>query len=150
MSTLHNSVAMFSLNVIHPGGIPTQVFCFELERCPLRLAKAPLSVPTDLPVPKSRAGSDLLSAGSGFTLRPWPGGRAQDLGCRLTPKTGPARALAFGLCSRSPSLLRPYQDHLKTKNAGALQIANNPIRLIGTKVNLILGSGTPRQKRLFG
>jgi hypothetical protein len=51
-----------------------------------------------------------LGLGSGFTLRAWafaglawPGGRAWDLACGLSPKTRPARAWAFGLCSKSPS-----------------------------------------------
>jgi hypothetical protein len=36
-------------------------------------------------------------------LRAWPGGQAQGLACRLSPKTRPAQARAFGSCSKSPS-----------------------------------------------
>jgi hypothetical protein len=56
-----------------------------------------------------------LGLGSGFILRAWafvglvwPGLRARGLDCSLSPKTRPMQTRVFGLCSKSPSLSRPY------------------------------------------
>jgi hypothetical protein len=54
----------------------------------------------------TRAGAGLKSAGLGFTLwaQAFAGlawGRARGLACGLSPKTRPARAWAFWLCSKA-------------------------------------------------